>query len=96
MKKFRYEKGENFDMKITWDDIKNILDEKFSDIKQEGLREIQINSGELHRELGSYPGSDHRMPMVCKVMRDYMRRNDVIIQQPPKGNGASLTILYYL
>jgi len=91
-----YEKGESFDMEINWNDIKNILDQKHSDAKQEGVREIQINSGELHRELGGYPGPDHRMPMVCKVMHDYMRRNDVIIQQPPKGNGASLTILYHL
>ena len=88
-----YEKDQSFDMKINWDDIKNILDQKHSYAKQEGVREIQINSGELHRELGGYPGPDHRMPMVCKVRRDSMRKNEEMSQTPQKGNGAQFTIL---
>jgi len=83
-------------MAITYDDIKNVLDQKLNDAKQQGLREIQINSGELHRDIGDYPRPNHRMPMICKVLRDYMRRNDEIIEEPPKGQGASLTILYHL
>ena len=60
------------------------------------LTNIEINSGELHRKLGGYPGKNHRMPVCCHAMRKMMREGDVIISQPPKGNGASLTIRYFL
>lgn len=57
---------------------------------------VDVTSGPLHRRLGGYTGRNHRMPMVCGVMRAMMRDGDTIIQQPPKGNGATLTIRYIL
>ena len=33
---------------------------------------VEINSGQLHREVGGYPGQNHRMPMCCAVMRSEM------------------------
>jgi hypothetical protein len=35
---------------------------------------VEINSGQLHREVGGYPGQNHRMPMCCAVMRSEMSR----------------------
>ena len=62
----------------------------------QGESYVDINAGELHRNTGFYPGNNHRMPVCCDVMREEMQAIDIIIQQPPKGNGATLTIRYGL
>lgn len=66
----------------------------FEEAEKSGLPSVEVNSGELHRKVGGYPGNNHRMPMCCSVMRQFMNNNDSVIQSPPKGNGASLTIRY--
>ncbi|MBN9145697.1 MULTISPECIES: hypothetical protein [unclassified Novosphingobium] len=57
---------------------------------------LDINSGELHRSLGGYPGPKAAMPSCCNAMYAEQRASDQIISQPPKGRGASLTIRYFL
>src|ERR1700728_1181646 len=57
---------------------------------------VDINSGELHRDIGGYPAPNARMPTVCGGMRKLMNEGDRILSAPPKGNGASLTIRYTL
>ena len=57
---------------------------------------VDLNSGELHRDAGGYPGTDHRMPVCCSAMTDEMNTHDQILEQPPKGRGTSLTIRYTL
>lgn len=57
---------------------------------------IDINSGELHRQVGGYPGQNHRMPNCCSVMIQYIKPGDEILEGPHSGQGASLTIRYYL
>ena len=52
---------------------------------------VEINSGQLHREIGGYPGQNHRMPMCCAVMRSEMSAGDAIPHEPPKKQGSSLT-----
>jgi 5-methylcytosine-specific restriction protein A len=59
-------------------------------------KSIIIKSGELHKKVGGYPGPDHRMPVCCGVLRKEMHDGDKIIQEPPKGNGANLSIEYML
>lgn len=61
-----------------------------------GQSSIDINSGELHRRLGGYPGKNHRMPICCDVMQQNMKSGDLVVQSPLKGKGASLTIRYQL
>ena len=51
---------------------------------------VEINSGQLHREVGGYPGQNHRMPMCCAVMRSEMSAGDAIPQESPKKQGSSL------
>jgi len=63
---------------------------------EEGKPYVEVKSGELHSEVGSYPGSNHRMPVCCDVMRRNMKEGDEILQQPPKGKGANLVIRYKL
>jgi 5-methylcytosine-specific restriction protein A len=61
-----------------------------------GLPSVVVNAGDLHRRVGEYPGRNHRMPICCDVMKENMRPGDLILNQPPKGKGASLTIKYML
>jgi 5-methylcytosine-specific restriction protein A len=62
-----------------------------------GKAHLDVNAGELHRDVGGYPSSDHRMPVCCDTMIEEMKnQNDRILAQPPKGRGASLTIRYRL
>ena len=57
---------------------------------------IEIRAGDLHHELGGYPGPGHRLSVCCSVMKAEMRHGDKIVAQPPKGKGASLVIRYVL
>jgi 5-methylcytosine-specific restriction protein A len=72
------------------------LREIFALSTKAGKTKVVVNAGELHRLVGGYPGTNHRMPVCCSTMRSEMRGGDTILQQPPKGNGASLSIEYYL
>ncbi|MBC6445167.1 MAG: hypothetical protein GDA50_07050 [Alphaproteobacteria bacterium GM202ARS2] len=77
-------------------DFRDALERKFVEAEQEGKTCIKIKSGDLHREVGGYPGSNHRMPICCKVMCDSMQEGDKVVYTPPKGRGATLTICYKL
>jgi hypothetical protein len=83
-------------MTATAQDFQNNLDTIFMDALQNGSPYVDVKSGDLHRKVGDYPGGNHRMPVCCEVMRRNIKSGDNIIQQPPKGNGASLTIRYKL
>jgi hypothetical protein len=61
-----------------------------------GVVAVDVNAGNLHRRVGGYPGNDHRMPQCCQVMRGEMRPTDELVEEPPSGQGASLTIRYRL
>ncbi|MHB9291490.1 hypothetical protein Holit_00567 [Hollandina sp. SP2] len=78
------------------EDFRTQLRKILSSAEKQGSSKIQVNSGDLHRQMGGYPGQNHRMPMCCSAMRAEMQSGDEIIQGPPKGNGASLTIAYRL
>ena len=62
----------------------------------EGKPFLEINSGQLHRDLGGYPGTRHALPSCCDAMYEVQKSGDAILSKPPKGKGASLTIRYRL
>ncbi len=64
--------------------------------KRRGAPSVEINSGELHRKVGGYPGPNHIMYSCCSVMYAEQKTSDKILTSPPKGRGASLTIRYRL
>ena len=64
--------------------------------KDEGAAFIDIVSGDVHRKLGGYPGTNHRMSGCCDVMYELMKPGDEIIEAPPKGKGATVKVRYYL
>jgi 5-methylcytosine-specific restriction protein A len=64
--------------------------------ERRGAKSLEINSGELHRIVGGYPGRNHRMPICCDAMYEAQKAGDRVTLKPPKGKGASLTIRYRL
>ena len=76
--------------------FRDALKALFAKATKEGLDSVSVNSGLLHREVGGYPGTNHRMPICCEVMYQEMGKGDEIESRPPKGKGASLTICYTL
>jgi hypothetical protein len=61
---------------------------------QRGLIDVMINSGELYRSLGGYPGSKHGMPSCCDAMQAEMKSGDVLIMD--RSSGAGMTVRYLL
>lgn len=80
----------------TADDFRSALRSQFRVAELGGLPHIEVKAGELHRELGGYPGGNHQMPSCCQVMEQERRAFDEIIAGPPSGKGASLTVRYRL
>jgi 5-methylcytosine-specific restriction protein A len=78
------------------DAFEDKLMEIFNNAKLEGKDFVIVNAGELHREVGGYRGRNHRMPTCNWVMRKHISLGDLIISEPEKGYGASLTIKYKL
>jgi hypothetical protein len=82
----------------TADDFRMEMYRMMNEAVREGRETTEINAGELHRRVGDYPGRNHRMPVCCEVMRGAFAPDagDLIVEQPPSGQGASLTIRYVL
>jgi hypothetical protein len=82
------------------DDFREQLSEVFRVAEAEGQPAVIVNAGDLHGAIGGYPRSNQQMPICCEVMRevmrDAMRHGDSVLLEPPKGDGASLTISYLL
>lgn len=77
-------------------DFQKKLEDILLDAQQQGKTFVDIRSGDLHKEVGSYPGPNHRMPICCNVMRKKVKYTDQILKEPPKGLGANLIIRYKL
>ena len=80
----------------TRTDFEIALQNRIQRAKEQRKRSIAVRSGDLHREVGGYPGHDHRMPVCCAVMREAMREGDTVESSPESGQGASLLIRYLI
>lgn len=80
----------------TTEDFQNELNRIFQEKQRKGERYAVIKAGDLHRRVGGYPSRNHRMPICCNVMKRNMREGDEIMEEPPSGYGANLTIRYRL
>ena len=83
-------------MTLTRNDFRKALHARFERAAGGGLEYVWVQSGDLHREVGGYPGENHRMSLCCSVMRDEMYRADLLLEAPPAGHGANLVIQYVL
>lgn len=59
-----------------------------------GRIDVLINSGELYRSLGGYPGSTHGMPSCCDAMQAEMKLGDTMVLD--RTSGAGMTVRYLL
>ena len=59
-----------------------------------GFDAVEISAGKLHRLVGGYPGTNHRMPVACDVLRQEIQGTDQILSEPESGQGASLRIRF--
>ena len=60
-------------MTPTADDFRTALRGRFERVTEEGKRSVEVRSGDLHEEVGGYPGANHRMR---KLLPCDARRND--------------------
>jgi hypothetical protein len=59
-----------------------------------GLINVLINSDDLYRSLGGYPGSLHGMPSCCDAMQAEMKLGDILVLD--RTSGAGMTVRYLL
>ncbi|MBR5524598.1 MAG: hypothetical protein IKU51_04960 [Clostridia bacterium] len=85
-------KEEKEEEKMTTDDIRGYIQKQKEIAKMAGKSELVLRSGDVHNDLGL----KQRHPQVCNAMRHCMNSGDVILYQPPKGNGTTLRIEYKL
>ena len=79
----------------TAEEFREQLFEVFRVATEQGQPFVTVKAGDLHREVGGYPDRrTQRMPVCCNVMRGAMLEGDVIVSEPPKGAGATLTVRY--
>ncbi len=78
------------------EDFQKKLYSIFRQAEQQGKNYIDVKSGDLHKMVGGYPGKNHRMPICCGAMKKEMKSTDKVLDEPPKGQGATLLIRYHL
>lgn len=59
-----------------------------------GRIDVLINSAELYRSLGGYPGSTHGMPFCCDAMEAEMKLGDILLVE--RASQAGMTVRYLL
>lgn len=77
-------------------DFRSELLRQLAEAQRSGKPWLDVNSGELHRKVGAYPGAHHRMPMCCNVMRQLQRQPNDIVISAKNTDGAKFTIRYEL
>jgi 5-methylcytosine-specific restriction protein A len=80
-------------------DFKKELHRMMRAAAKSGSPTIDVNAGVLHRRVGDYSDPQReRMPLCCEVMMAALNADagDKVINEPPSGAGASLTIRYVL
>lgn len=83
-------------MEVNAEVFRKELTKIFVNAKEQGKEFVDVKSGDLHSQVGGYPGSNHRMPTCCSVMKSMMKAKDEILEKPPLEKGASLVIRYFL
>ena len=83
---------------LSADEVRAVLGRRFTAAERLERWHLDVNAGDLRRELDGYPSSDDRdwMPLCCTVMLAVLRRGDNFLSGSPKDTGAALTIRYRL
>jgi hypothetical protein len=80
------------------DDFRHELFQMMANAQKSGREFIEISARELYTHVGPLRGRNHRMPNCCRVMKAQLAPDygDVIVNEPPSGQGPTLTIRYRL
>ena len=73
---------------VNADQFRDCLSARLRAAERDGLPHVNVNAGDLHREVGGYPGARHQMPNCCRIMYDAQRAGDHVLGKPPSGTGA--------
>ena len=76
-------------------DIKRCVEGILEIAKNNNLTSIVVSAKDIHKIIGDYPGN-HRIPMVCDVMRKTMPETYEELPNNLKKDGASFKIRYHL
>jgi hypothetical protein len=79
----------------AWD-FRNKLTVILNTAEHSGKSYVDVESGNLHAELGGDLNSNHRMPIFHEVMTRMMRPGDLILNETSNGDGASMLVRYIL
>jgi hypothetical protein len=79
---------------VSVDYFRHELQAQMSRATKGGLLDLMINSGELYRLSGGYPGSIHGMPLCCDAMQAEMKSGDIVLIE--RANGVGMTVRYRL
>jgi 5-methylcytosine-specific restriction protein A len=82
-------------MPTAWD-FQNRLTAILNDARRSGKAYVDVKSGNLHKQVGEHPNPNHTLPVCCDVMKKLMRAGDLILNEPPSGQGSTLMIRYVL
>ena len=78
----------------TTEDFMKALADVFFMAEKYNLAGVLVRSGNLHKLVGGYTSTSHRMRACCGVMRRMKNSWDIVLKDLPKGEGANLEILY--
>jgi hypothetical protein len=79
---------------VTVDHFRKGLLAQMDRAAHRGRIDVLINSGELYRSLGGYPGSTHGMPFCCDAMQAEMKLGDTLLLD--RASGVGMTVRYLL
>jgi hypothetical protein len=82
----------------TAQDFRHELFQMMAEAQKSGRQFIEISARELQARVGPPIRRNHRMPNCCRVMKAQLSTDfgDVIVNEPPSGQGPTLTIRYRL
>ena len=80
----------------SFDHFRQELRAQFDRAEKRRAINLVVNSGELHRAVGGYPGPNERLQTCCEAMKEEMKSGDVIMGDLDNWRGAALTIRYQL
>jgi hypothetical protein len=77
----------------AWD-FQNHLMAMLNAAQQSGEPHLDVDSSNLHLQVGARPGSTSRMSVCREVMIKMMRAGDSIIKESPGGTDEQLIVRY--
>ena len=79
----------------AWD-VRNKLMAILNAAKHSGEPYVDVESSNLHNEMGGDPNSHHQMPIFHDVITKMMGPGDSILKETGNGTGATILVRYFL